>query len=144
MSKAFTKDDDDAGFDAPKSSLSAIPVGPFRITFAGARLASAHTDERVREAAVRGEVLERVVDPERATLGTTVVTRNDAGEEKRYRLVAAEERALLGEGCSVEGPIGAALVGAAVGDVCEVVLPRGNEELEVIELRGESADSTSE
>lgn len=137
VSKAFTKDDDDASFAAPKSSLAGIPAGPFRLTATGAKLASVHADERVRTEAARGELLDRVVAPERAALGVMVVTRNDDGAEKTYRLVSPEERALLGEGCSVEGPIGAALVGARVGDIVEITLPRGNEELEIVALRGE-------
>lgn len=137
VSKAFTKDDDDAGFEAPKSSLAGIPAGPFRLTATGAKLASVHADERVRTEAARGELLDRVVAPERAALGVVVVTRNDDGAEKTYRLVSPEERALIGEGCSVEGPIGAALVGARVGDIVEITLPRGNEELEIVALRGE-------
>lgn len=137
LSKAFTKDDDDAGFEAPRSALMAVPAGPFRLTSTGARRAKEHDDPRVREAAGRAEALPRVAEPERATLGVTVVARTSAAKPTRYRLVSAEERALLGEGCSVEGPIGAALLGARVGDVREVVLPRGVEELEVIELEGE-------
>jgi len=137
VSKAFTKDDDDAGFEEPKSTLAGVPARPFRLTATGAKRASAHADDRVREAAARGELLERVVAPERAALGVVVVTRNDDGAEKIYRLVSPEERALIGDGCSVEGPIGAALVGARVGDTVEITLPRGNEELEIVALRGE-------
>ena len=138
MSKAFTKDDDDAGFEAPKSSLTGIPVGPFRLTFTGKHLAAISSDERVREAATRAEALPRVIDPERAALGVTVVVADGKGEKRRYRLVSPEERSLIGEGCSVEGPIGRVLLGAKVGDVSEVSLPRGAEELEVIGLEGEA------
>ncbi len=138
MSKAFTKDDDDAGFEAPKSSLTGIPAGPFRLTFKGAHLAAISSDDRVRAAATHATPLDRVVAPERAALGVTVVVRDEKNAERRYRLVSPEERALIGEGCSVEGPIGRALVGVQVGDVCEVTLPRGAEELEVIGLEGES------
>ena len=143
MSKAFTKEDDAAGFAAPSSTL-AIPPGPFRLTATGARVAAEHADPRVREALARAETLEPVVCPERAALGVTVTARNDHGEERAYRLVSPEEVALLGTArpatvASVEGPIGRALLGARVGDVREVHLPRGNEELEVIALSGEAA-----
>lgn len=138
MSKAFTKEEDDAGFSPPSASALALPPGRLRITTAGAKAAGAHPDPRVREAVARAEVLARVVDPERAALGVTVRVRADGtGAERAYRLVSAEERALLGEGCSVEGPIGRALLGARVGDLCEVALPRGLEELEILALEGE-------
>jgi transcription elongation factor GreA len=143
VSKAFTKEEDEAGFAQPSSSL-AIPQGPFRITVTGARRASELADPRVKEALGRAEVLEPVKDPARAALGVTVRVRTDGGEEKAYRLVSAEEHSLLlgapqgNTPASVEGPIGRALLGASVGDICEVSLPRGTEELEVIALEGET------
>lgn len=136
MSKAFTKEEDDAGFTPP--SRTPIPSAPFRLTTTGARLLAASVDERLRAAAAAAEVLPRATDPAVAALGVTVVVRNASGEERRYRLVSAEERALLGDGCSVEGPLGRALLGAASGDVREVSLPRGSEELEVVGLLGEA------
>ena len=139
MSKAFTKEDDAAGF-APPSSPLAIPPGPFRITSTGARLAAEHSDPRVREALARAEALPPVARPERAALGVTVRVRNENDEEKAYRLVTPEELALIGTSgavASVDGPIGRALLGAHVGDVCEVALPRGRQELEVVALEGE-------
>ena len=138
MSKAFTKEDDDAGFSMPSApSLAAVP-GRYRLTATGARLLSAHDDPRVREALDRAERLEPVIAPERAALGVTVHVRDDSGVTRDYRLVSAEERGLLGEGCSVDGPIGRALLGATVGDVREIVLPRGTQELEIVGLDGES------
>src|SRR5688572_26136721 len=96
VSKAFTKDDDDAGFEAPKSSLTGIPVGPFRLTFSGARAAATLADERAREAVLRAETLPRVIDPERAALGVSVVVRDGRDAKRSYRLVSPEERTLLG------------------------------------------------
>lgn len=147
MSKAFTKEDDSAGFAAPSSTLS-VPPGPFRITVTGAREAAAHPDPRVREALARAETLQPVDRPERAALGVTVRVRNEDGEEKAYRLVPPEELALLGTTrrspvASVEAPVGRALLGAKVGDVREVVLPRGKEELEIIALEGEPVGTAS-
>lgn len=119
-----------------------IPQGPFRITTTGAARVAAHPDPRIRDTLARAERLERVESPERAALGVTVRVR--AGDEERsYRLVSAEERLLLGEGCSVDGPIGRALLGARVGDLCEVALPRGLEELEVVALEGEAPEDAA-
>jgi transcription elongation GreA/GreB family factor len=140
VSKAFTKEDDAGGFTAPPASRGNIPVGPFRLTATGARLAAAHPDAAVREAAAAAEVLAPVLRPERAVLGATLIVRVARGEAavmRRYRLVTSEERTLLDDGCSIDGPLGRVLLGAQPGDVREVALPRGAEELEVVQLDGE-------
>lgn len=140
MSKAFTKEDDDSGFQAPLAAASAaVPQKPFYLTHTGAVALARHADPRVRAALEHAEVLARVEEkPERAALGVTVVVHDEEGAEKRYRLVSAEEHALLGEGCSVHSPLGAALLGASVGDVRELRVPRGNHELEIVTLMGET------
>jgi transcription elongation GreA/GreB family factor len=138
MSKAFTKDDEAAGFDAPSSSTTAIPSGAFRVTASGARALQASDDPRVVEAVSRAEVLAPQPDPpERAALGVTVHVRTESDEERTYRLVTAEEYALLGDGCSIGSPLGRALLGAQVGEVRELRAPRGKTELEVVALDGE-------
>lgn len=138
VSKAFTKEDDDGGFVLPDAALASVPAGPFRLTATGARKLAAMDDPRVRAALDRAEVLEpQGPSPERAALGVTVVVRADGDAERSYRLVSAEERALLGEGCSVGSPLGRALLGARAGDVRELRAPRGTTELEVIALEGE-------
>jgi hypothetical protein len=144
VSKAFTKEDDDGGFTAPPGSRGSIPVGPFRLTATGARLAAVHPEAAVREAAAAAEVLAPVLRPERAVLGVTVVVQGEAGPTRHYRLVTSEERTLLGDGCSIDGPLGRVLLGTQPGDVREVALPRGTEELEVVRLDGESASATLE
>lgn len=138
VSKAFTKDDDDAGFERPPSaSMLAVPAGPFHLTATGATRLRRSADPRVAEALALAEVLPAVAAPARAAIGVTVRVVDEDDHEHAYRLVSAAERGLLGEGCSVEGPLGRALLGAEVGDVREVVLPRGKTELEVIALDGE-------
>jgi transcription elongation GreA/GreB family factor len=145
MSKAFTKEDDDAGFSAPPSS-SAIPTTPFRITRTGARRLANATDANVRAALARAEVLPPQLDPDRAALGVTVVVRTDDDAERRYFLVTPEELLLVGDGdearraASIQSPLGRALLGARVGDVRELRAPRGREELEVIALEGEERE----
>ncbi len=144
MSKAFTKEDDDAGFALPPSSTSlAVPAGPLRLTASGARALARAAETGGERAAglalalVRAEVLPEVTAPERAALGVTVVVVDADEKVRRYRLVTPEELALLGEGCSVQSPVGRALLGATMGECREVVTPRGAEELTVVELRGE-------
>ena len=136
MSKAFTKDDDDAGFVPPSSSSIAIPPGPFKLTATGARILSASTDPRIMSALARAEILPPRVSPAKAAVGITVRVR-DAGGTRDVRLVMPEEQALLGEGCSIQSPLGRALLGAEVGDVRELHAPKGVTELEILELMGE-------
>lgn len=137
MSKAFTKEDDDAG-TVLKPSSSRSRSGRFRITAAGAQRLAEGASERWNEVADRAEILPPVSrDPERATLGVTVHARAEDGTTRSYRLVTSEEQALTREGCSVNSPLGQALLGCEVGDVCEVRTPRGSEELEVVALTGD-------
>jgi hypothetical protein len=138
VSKAFTKEDDDGGFTPPPSSTVQIPPGPFRLTATGARMLAKTADARIAEAVARAEVLPPQREPERAALGVTVVVADD-DEEKRYRLVSAEERMLTGDGVSVESPIGRALLGAEVGDTRRLVIPKGRRDVEVVRLEGEDA-----
>lgn len=131
MSKAFTKEDDAGGFLPPKAASASVPAGPFRVTATGA----ARLPEDVL---ARAEVLPPQTRPSRAALGVTVHVRTGDGEERSYRLVTSEEHALLGDGVSVASPLGRALLGAEVGDVRELLAPKGREELEVVALEGES------
>ena len=109
-------------------------AGPFHLTEVGAAKLRASSDERFQEALGVAEIIPTPIDPTRAALGVVVRVKDEDDVEHDYRLVSATERALLGEGCSVEGPIGRALLGAEIGDVREVKLPRGITELEVVAL----------
>jgi transcription elongation factor GreA len=133
VSRAFTKEDDNASFETPASSSMRVSEA-FHLTEAGAARLKASNDPRIQEALALADIIPAIANPERAALGVAVHARDENGHEHTYRLVSATERALLGEGCSVEGPIGRALLGAEVGDVREVKLPRGMTELEVVAL----------
>ena len=135
MSKAFTKEDEGEGAQPLPSSR--VPRGAFRLTREGARKLANDDDPWVRDTLRRAEIVdvtERM--PERAALGVTVDVEDDRGDQHSYRLVSPEERALCGEGCSVESPMGKALLGARRGETREVLLPRGMVEVEVVWLRG--------
>jgi transcription elongation GreA/GreB family factor len=136
VSKAFTREGDDAGIE-PAPSRAFVGV-PFRLTHAGARKLKAAGDAHSLEALRHAELVEMRGTPDRAVLGASVEVLDDHGARHVYRLVSAEERALLGEGCSVESPVGRALLGATPGEVREANVPRGTVELEIIALRGES------
>ena len=135
MSKAFTKEDDDAGVELTHAPSFVVPSGPFRITARGAEYLAASPDKRVWLS--RAEILPAPpAQPERAVLGVTVRARTPSGDERSYRLVTSEEQGLTGDGCSVQSPLGRALVGGEVGDVREVRTPKGNEELTIVALEG--------
>ena len=147
VSKAFTKEDDDAGFQAPRraSSLS-VREGRVRLTGTGARalyaLAAGTEVDAPKLAAMLGhaEILDSVRNPTVASLGVTVEVVDERGHLRAFRLVTADERALLADGCSLASPIGCALLGARVGEVREVTTPRGVEALEVTALVGERTE----
>jgi transcription elongation GreA/GreB family factor len=136
VSKAFTKEDDDAGIE-PVSTTRGLPATPFRLTREGARKLATAGDERSREALARAEIIDTGDAPDRAAIGVSVRVCDEQGATHVYRLVSAEEQVLVGDGCSVVSPIGRALLGAVPGDVREVNVPRGAVELTVVALLGD-------
>jgi transcription elongation factor GreB len=62
----------------------------------------------------------------------TVVDENDA--ERRYRIVGSDEAEGALGWISVDSPVARALLGKAKGDVASVILPRGDTELEIVEI----------
>lgn len=142
MSKAFTKEDDDAGVTVTSSPSFVVPRGTFRLTARGAEVLGKLDDARVRQALAHAEVLPRLpAELERAVLGATIVVTDEDGAELRYRLVTPEEQGLLGEGCSIQSPIGRALLGTEVGETRGVRTPRGAMELTVVAVLSESGDA---
>jgi hypothetical protein len=139
VSKAFTKEDDDAGTSVVSAVSFVVPTGPFHITARGAKQVEAMEDPRLVDALARAEIVPSVDDPKRASIGVTVHVLTEEGEERFYRLVTSEERGLTGEGCSLQSPLGRALLGAEVGDTRTAHTPHGREELEVVALVGDAA-----
>ncbi len=138
MNKAFTKEDEDVGVGETVAPSFIAPPGAFRISTRGAAALAASADVRQRDALARAEVMPAVpAGPIHAALGVTVHARASNGDARTYRLVTSEEQGLLGEGCSVHSPLGRALLGAEVGDTCEVVTPRKKEKLKILSLEGE-------
>lgn len=135
MSKAFTKEDDDA--PVPPTRKRGVPVPePNFMTAAGVSAARAELERLGREASDPDRIRElsdhlataQVVTPEdRAVvgLGAAVTIEDESGKRTTYRLVGAIEadpkRGLL----SWQTPIANALWGARVGDSIE--LPRSGE-----------------
>ena len=68
-------------------------------------------------------------------VGSTVTVRNrETGREATYKIVGSTEAAPSEGKISDESPVGAALIGAAAGDVVEVETPGGVRHFEVLSI----------
>jgi len=158
MSKAFTKEGENDGVDdvAPvdewpngvKNYLTPAGLADLRLRIDAEREA-AHGDARTKlvheqrlAALLRRLEAAEVIDPatqprDVARFGATISTRNDAGRERRWRIVGVDE-ADPRRGCiSWRSPVAAALTGRRVGDVATVHTPTGDEELEIVAIEYE-------
>ena len=163
MSKAFTRESDDGIDDSPARSYGAeLPPGARNYaTPAGAArqrdeverltnvdrpalIASADTralhelDRRLAFLRRRIEALE-IVDPASqppgiVLFGATIVLRDEDGKERTCRIVGVDEANPARGDVSWVSPLAKALLGAKVGEVVTVRSPRGDEEIEVIEI----------
>src|SRR5689334_7347009 len=97
MSKAFTKEDDDAPIEAPRPRGVPVPVPNF-VTAAGLRAARAELDQlgrtggnadRIRELTAHLETAQvaPIGDRDVVGLGATVVIEDDRGKRTTYRVV---------------------------------------------------------
>jgi hypothetical protein len=137
MSKAFTKEDDGGGTNLPPRVALPVAAGPFHVTPQGLLLMGQSADERVRALVPSAQRIELPPgDLPHAILGATVLVRDQDDQERSYVLVGSEERALTNQGCSVLSPLGRALLGAVVGEVREIVTPKGTSELTVVRITG--------
>ncbi len=135
MSKAFTKEDDDA--PVPSARRRGVPVPePNFMTAAGVQAARAELERLGREAGDPDRIRElsdhlataQVVAPEDRDvvgLGAAVTVEDESGKRTTYRLVGAIEADPKRGRLSWQTPIANALWGARVGDAIE--LPRGGE-----------------
>jgi len=125
MSKAFTKEDDDAGFTL-EAARPRVVTGP--VTALGSTLARARTGfEAVAAAAIAPPPQNRSV----VAFGAEVRARDAAGNERIVVIASAEEVGLVPHAATATSPLARALMGARAGDVVEVDGPRGLEELTV-------------
>lgn len=147
MSKAFTREDEDAGFQPPVPSAR---LSEARLTAYGARLVRERLADLERsgsngEGALAVERLRdllddaEVVDPagaEHVALGARVRVRSDKGVERVVVIVTPDEVGLVPSAISAASPLAQALLGASVGDTVELELPRGRaiEELTVLAI----------
>lgn len=81
----------------------------------------------------------QIVDPEKQNsskvqFGATVIV-DDGEKERKYAIVGADEIDTTKNYISWKSPIGSKLLGKEVGDSINVTTPRGEIELEIIEIR---------
>jgi len=98
-------------------------------------------DRRLRELSLRLDSLTVTVPVPhpsgRAYFGAWVTVEDEAGEERRYRLVGPDEFDLTRGLLSVDSPLGRALLGKRKGDAVAVQRPGGPAELTVVQVAWE-------
>lgn len=133
MSKAFTREDDDAP-ELPLRRLGLpVPV-PNPVTADGLRALRAEldagpSDDRARELTDHLATAESVepVARDAVGFGATVTVAAADGAHRRYRIVGAIEAAPRDGAINWQSPVARALLDARVGDT--VTLPRGDVEV---------------
>ncbi|HET7505478.1 MAG TPA: GreA/GreB family elongation factor [Kofleriaceae bacterium] len=132
MSKAFTRETDDA--PEPRPRRRGVPVpDPNYMTPAGARhareeLATCTDEDRARELTehlATAQIALPPADRGAASLGATVTVEDESGRRTTYRIVGALEADARRGLVFWQSPIAAALYDARTGDA--VSLPRGVE-----------------
>lgn len=96
-------------------------------------------DRRIRFLQRRIDIAE-VVDPslqrgKKVLFGATVIVRDEEENERTYRIVGIDETDAKSGRVSWISPIGQALLQASEGDVVTLKTPKGEEELELLEVR---------
>jgi transcription elongation factor GreB len=153
MSKAFTRESDDAPDVPAMRPVSTLPPGVKNyITASGAerlreelaallkaeRPRAASVDQRIAqlEAALRSATMVPVpAEPwDEVRFGATVTVRDGAGEETRYRIVGVDEADVDRDWVSWRSPIAAALLNARIGQRVRFRVPAGERELEVVAI----------
>jgi transcription elongation GreA/GreB family factor len=151
MSKAFTRDDDDGGFNLslPPPSVK----GP--VTAIGARLAAervreldAHLEselepsaravlemDRARAAAIAAAPLAATASEDSVSLGAEVRFRDATGRERILIVASADEIGLVPHAASATSPVARALLGARAGDTIDPDGPQGAGTVSVLEVR---------
>jgi len=139
VSKAFTREDADASFEAPARSAR---HSEGRLTAYGARIArdrmadlerSGGSVEKLRDLLEGAEVLDPA-GADHVALGARVHVRSDNGTERTVVVVTPDEVGLVPSAISAASPLAQVLLGAIVGDTVELELPRGLEELTIVSI----------
>ncbi len=107
--------------------------------FEAAKHRQAHIEGRIHELEGKLSAAD-IIDPaklsgDRVIFGATVTLEDvDSGEELVYQIVGEDEGDVKKGRISVRSPIARAIVGKEEGDTANVRTPRGDRELEIIEV----------
>ena len=158
MSKAFTRESDDAPEPRPLARLtSSLPPGAKNyLTPDGAQRLQAELDQLLQQRALekpssntsieqrilrlQNSLATAVVTPappppwEQVRFGATVTVRDASGSETGYRLVGVDETDLDREWVSWLSPIARALLNARRGQRLRFKLPAGEAQLEIVAI----------
>jgi transcription elongation factor GreB len=140
VSKAFTKEDDDA--PAPPAMRRGVPLPkdiPNYVTAAGERMLRAELEtttdkdraQEISEHLATAVIMEPPADRTRVGFGARVTVEDDDGKRTTYRIVGAIEASPKDGAVYFQTPIAEALHDAQVGD--SISLPRGEVSVIAIE-----------
>jgi transcription elongation factor GreB len=165
MSKAFTKGDDDGPTPVARPRAPLPEGTPNYVTERGLGLLQAEQaalaeelrllladtgeiekrtertllSERMNEldARIRSAVVVKTPEPapEEARFGATVTVANEDGEERTYQIVGVDEADAERGLVAFTAPVARALMGKRVGDRVTLRVPRGDESLEIVDVR---------
>lgn len=165
MSKAFTKGDDDGPPPVARPRAPLPEGTPNYVTARGLELLrtelvglrdeqtklgseSSEIEKRTERALLAERILEleaRVHSavvvprpepaPEEARFGAEVTVASEDGSERTYRIVGVDEADAEHGLIGFTAPVARALVGKSAGDEVSVRTPRGEEMLEIVEVR---------
>jgi transcription elongation factor GreB len=98
--------------------------------------------KRLEEATIVDPVEQQKIANGRVLFGATVTVENEAGEEKVFSIVGADELDASRGYISWVSPIGRALLGSEVGDTVSFMTPGGLTELEIIAVEYKALEAT--
>lgn len=81
-----------------------------------------------------------LIRSEQVNFGCKVTLKNDNGEKKVYTIVGEGEADLKEQTISIKAPMALALLGKVVGDVVEVELSKGTQEIEILKIENGNID----
>ena len=93
------------------------------------------TLKSLNSALQHAEIIEKVEPHGKVVFGAKVrYTRTDSGDEFVWQLVGPDEADFKQNKISVSSPIGRAILGKEVGDVLQVQVPKGQMEIEILDV----------